>query len=400
MKSRVRFISGAILVISAALLIYSFVSSGGHGKTALGSDLGADYAGFYTAGWILNHRTVDDLYDRDAQDRIHHELNPHLKPEEQLPYLYPPFVAVAFQPLATLPYGWSFAIWLAFSLGFYVAGLRILSQKVAWPRGDREMFFLAALAFEPFAMECWQGGQVSSVGFFCFVAAWELDRRGLRPQSGMMLGLCLYKPTLLVVIVPVLLVVGRWQNLAGVAVTAALLVMFSLVAVGPECCGAFVQKLLNFSRSATQTTGLELKTFKYIDLNAFTQLLLGGTGTWQRVAFLGLAVPLFAALLRQVWIIRGDQPAIWGLAILGTLVVNLYVGIYDGVLAVAGVVLLEASNIRRERSKWSIAMLAAVWVVPWITQPIAKTLGVQLFTIVLVSIIIANTRRSRGLASP
>ena len=102
MLARARFIAQAVLVVGLALLIVSFATSEGGGRTRLGNDLGADYAGFHTAGYILNHYPPEALYDAEIQDRVHHELHPHLARETTLPFVHPPFVAVMFQPLAQL----------------------------------------------------------------------------------------------------------------------------------------------------------------------------------------------------------------------------------------------------------------------------------------------------------
>ncbi|MCE9532213.1 MAG: DUF2029 domain-containing protein [Planctomycetes bacterium] len=183
MQARLRFISVAIILVSAAMLIVSFATAEGGGRTRFGNDLGADHAGFYTAGWMLNHHRGVDLYDNDFQDRIHHQLHPHLEPEKTLPYLHPPFVAVAFRPFAMLPYSWSFAIWLFVSLALYLLGVLVALRSTSLTSQERLTAMLAALAFEPFVMECWQGGQLSALGFCCFSIAVSLDLAGKRFAS-------------------------------------------------------------------------------------------------------------------------------------------------------------------------------------------------------------------------
>ena len=393
MRNRIRFISIVILIVCVALLIVSFISANGSGRTSFGTDLGADHAGFYTAGWMLNRYPATALYDRETQNRVHHELHPHVPADEELPYVYPPFVAVVFQPLARLPYGWSFGIWLVISLAFYAGGSLILIRHLPFARRDPWTVLLAMLSFEPFVMECWQGGQVSSVGFFCLIVAWYLDRRPeSRFASGLVLGMCIYKPTLLVVALPVLLVARRWRNLLGVLTSGVALGLLSLLAVGSDGCAAFVDKLLAFSRTATDAGSLELRTFKYIDLNAATRLLFGGPGTGQRVVFMVLVLSTLGIILMRTarWANDGDRRnLIWALVFLATPILNLYVGIYDGVLVAVGTLLLAdaaaaMSSLRRETL---LAWLAAIYLVPWITQPIAKLAGVQLFSVLLLALV-------------
>jgi arabinofuranan 3-O-arabinosyltransferase len=390
MSARIRFISVAVLAVSLALLSISFATSDGGGRTRFGSELGADYAGFYTAGWILNHRPAADLYDTEKQDRVHHTLHPHVKQNEKLPFLHPPFVAVAFRPLAQLPYVWSFAVWLTISLGLYLVGLVVTLRMLHLSRADRLTALLAALSFEPFIMECWQGGQLSALGFCCFAVAVFLDTSSRRRfMSGMVLGLCFYKPTLLVAALPALAIARRWQTLLGLATTGAILALLSFAAVGTDGCMAFVDKLLGFSRTATENNALVLKEGKYVDLNAFTRLLLGA-GLEQKLLLAVLALPAFAMLLFRARELAQDdvrqRRLFWAIVLLATPVLNIYVGLYDTVLVSLGALLLidfscESNKLwPRSLGLW----LAALYVTPWFTQPLAKLVHVQFFTLVLL----------------
>jgi len=393
-SNRLRFISAAILAVSIALMAVSFSTSSGGGRTYFGSYLGADHAGFYTAGWMLNHGMAGSLYDRDVQDRVHHQLHPDLDERETLPFLHPPFVAAAFQPFAELPYVWSFALWLPISLGLYLAGILVTLRSSALSPADRFTALLAALSFEPFVMECWQGGQLSVVAFFCIAVALALEQSGWRFASGLALGLCFYKPTFLALILPVLIVARRWRTLLGVAATGGILALVTLACVGWDGSMAFIDKLLGFSRDATGASPLALKTWKYVDLNAFTRLLLGSPGMAQKLLFLASALPALTLVLYRAWSLdRHDERyrrLVWAAVLIATPVVNLYVGIYDSVLAALGALLL-VDALRREGAALTPAVrcwLGALYLTPWITQPVAKLVGVQLFTLVLLGVVV------------
>src|SRR5437763_12599852 len=94
-----------------------------------------------------------------------------------------------------------------------------LNTLPSLPSADRSLILLLALAFEPFIMECWLGGQLSAFGFFCVALALRLDLAGRPFRSGLVLGLCFYKPTLLVLLLPMLVVGRRFRTLAGMAAT-------------------------------------------------------------------------------------------------------------------------------------------------------------------------------------
>lgn len=405
MAGRLRFVSIFILAFSAILLAVSFATSDRGGPTCFGNDLGADYAGFYTAGWILNHKSAPDLYDREIQDRLHHELHPRRRVQESLPFHHPPFVAVALRPLAWLPYTWSFAVWLLISLGLYVTGLYVVLRSTTLSSVDRVTAFLAALSFEPFVMECWQGGQLSAVGFCSIAVAAALDLSARRFASGLVLGICLYKPTLLVVIIPVLVVVRSWRTLFGILVTGAVLALVTLAAVGWEGSAACVDKLLAYSRDVTESTAAFLRIWKYVDLNAFTRLLVG-PGLLQKLLLLGLALPVLAGLLlRARRSNREDgryRRLIWAAALAGTPLLNVYVPMYDSVVvAIGGLLAVDALTgagqvVTRPLQWW----LGAVYLSAWITQPVARQFHIQVFTLALLGltvwICVRGFRRDEG----
>src|SRR5262249_46324934 len=176
-RGRIRFVCNAILILSLATALTLIVTAE-HNETLFKKPLGEDFAGFYYAARILNDDSADLLYDFDFQNEKYHQLLPRLELKATLPYVHPPFVAYAFQPLAMLPYPWAFAIWLVICAALYLAGLLLLWK--ACPNlaaGDRWTPLLLALAFEPFIMECWLGGQLSAFGFFLFSLAFYSEQR-------------------------------------------------------------------------------------------------------------------------------------------------------------------------------------------------------------------------------
>jgi len=391
-RHRVRFVCLAILCMSLALLAVSFATSD-RGQTVFGASLGADYIGFYAAATILNTAAPDRLYDFALQDEIYHTVLP--SDEGHLPFFHPPFVALAFRPLARLPYAWSFAAWLLLSAGLYLGGLHLILKTRAYPSGqDRGLAMLLALSFEPFIMECWIGGQLSAFGFFCMaLACYCLDVRR-QTAAGVALGFCLYKPTLLVLLLP-LLVVGRcWRILFGFSLSAAALAGVTLVAMGWQGCLAYARTLLGFAHTTTGNEGAILPFSKFVDLNSFFRLLLGGQSPvpWA-VLPLMLAAPLGSLALAWWRIGRHGEVyrrAVWAATLTWTLVANLYVGVYDSVLVVLGA-LLTADVLQQRgeaagpfRSPTFPVLLVLLYLGPWVSQPLALLTGVQLYTLILL----------------
>jgi hypothetical protein len=302
-----------------------------------------------------------------------------------LPFAYPPIVAVAVWPLSGLPYAAAALIWAGLSAGLYALGLALLWQSCgAIPRRDRWLAIWISLAFEPFVFECIHGGQISALAFAAVCAAIFLDRRGRTFAAGIALGVLAYKPTLLVLIPLAVLLSRQWKTLLGLATTVAVGALASVWSVGPTACGQFLKMMGTYTRAVGAGDGFP--TWKYVDVCSFVRLALHRpmVSLWM----VGLLVGLMVLLVRRGSAVV-NRPA-WAWAIGATLVVNLYVGIYDTVL-VAAVLWLMADASYRQYGRLSAELawlMAAVFVTPWITQPLARYGGVQLYTLVLVLVAI------------
>ena len=387
------------MAMSLLILAVSFMTANG-GRTIFGPMLGVDYVGFYVAGAILNREPADgrSLYDYELQDRLYHEILPGAEKQERLPYIHPPFVAFALRPLARLPYSWSFGAWLLISALLYVAGLALTMQSVgSLARGDRVVAFLLALSFEPFILECWLGGQLSAIGFFCLALAFSCWQARRPFVSGLALGLCLYKPTLLVLMLPLLVFARHWRMLAGFLVTSLGLAGVSLLAVGWQGSLDFLEILTRFAQVTTENGTPVLRLFKYVDLNSFCRLLFGAQPFLNALILLAVAAPAIGLLALAWWRIGGGtqqdgyRQLVWASTLIWTLVINLYVGVYDAILAVAAALLAAAVISSRDKEgRLALtggfqALLALLYIVPWGSQHLARWLGFQPYTLVLLA---------------
>jgi hypothetical protein len=404
-RYRVRFVCLAFLFMGLALLAVNFATAR-QGQTAFGPSLGADYIGFYSAAALLNTAPPQQLYDRQLQDRIYHDILPG--DSGHLPYFHPPFVALAFRPLARLPYAWSFAAWLVLGAGFYAAGLVLALGSLA--PADRPLAALLALSFEPFLMECWMGGQLSAFGFFCFALAAYCLERGRPLAAGAALGLCLYKPPLLLLFVPLLLVARWWRALAGLVLMGVVLAGLSVTAIGWQACLEYARLLMGFARVTGSTEAAVIPTYKYVDLNSFLRLLSGGPSpvVWVLLPLM-LAVPL--GYLAAAWwrINRGGavyRRQVWAATLTWTLLANLYVGVYDSVLVVlaalgtAGVLSRPGKGFEPSRAPGFVLLLLLVYMGPVLSQYLALSVGLQLYSLILLAFACYQLALARALVAP
>jgi hypothetical protein len=391
-RSYVQFICILVLAVYLILLTVAFATNV-KGKTIFGPYLGADFGAYYIAGKIFNEHGPQRIYDAALHNQLYLTEFPWAPRDSQLYYANAPFFITPFTVLARLPYAWAYLCWLLFSLLLYLAGFSLVWKALPEiPRDAWRVGVLLALSFMPFLVECLAGGQTSAVGFFCLALAITLERRGNYFLSGLALSLCAYKPTLLLLVVPMLLITGRYVTLVGFAAGAALLSLISLLLVGWQGGVGFINTLLYFT-SASTTAASGLRSWKYVDINSFFRLLVvGGTSLrWILTALVFLAVTPF--LVMRWWKSdlkdSADSNLVWAMTLAWTPALNLYMGMYDATVVVLSAMLAtdflyrESANPKTALSFNYKLLLLLLYIVPWVTQPIARLAHLQLFTLVL-----------------
>lgn len=389
-----------VLAVFVIILTVS-VATSKRGRTVFGPFLGADFGAFYVAGQIFNNHGPASIYDAALHRRVYKENFPDAPADEQLLYVNAPFFIVPFIFLSRLPYTPAYLLWLALSLLLYVAGLSMLWRTVSLPRDIWLTALLVALSFWPFLVECLAGGQTSAAGFFCLALAIALEPRS-RFWSGAALALCAYKPTLLVLIVPMLFVTGRWLTVAGLAAGNLVLGLISLLVVGIDGCVNFLNRLLFFS-SASANTEAGLRAWKYVDINAAMRLLLPHQ-TQLRWAIIAVIVLLVIPFLAVKWWRLRQEPQrrlLWALTLTWTPVLNIYMGIYDSTILVLAGVLLTAEFYRSGSRSESLpfayrCFLLLLYLSPMFTQNIALMTGVQIYTLAVAAFGIYQLRYAGG----
>ncbi len=390
-----RWISVAVLIVGGVLLCVSFATSD-RGQTSFGQPLGNDFAGFFVAAQILDHGQAAQLYDRALHDQLYHELLPKLDPNDSIPYVHPPFVAGVLRPLTWLPYEAAVALWLLASLSLFMAGVWLLTRSSSDVlREQAGLVMLLALSFEPFLMECWLGGQLSAVGFFSYALAWYFLNRNRPISAGMALGLSFYKPTLLLLTLPLLVIGRRWRILMGMTITGVLLAGLSFALVGWDVSVGYLDVLLSF-RKSTSGGGLQILTWKYVDLNNALRMLWSGPSSARMAMFAVLACLPFGWLAvswsRWERLTLPQRQWLWAATLAWLPILNLYVGIYDSIFVVQSVLLAADVLLRERRSTTSLTdsglayWTLAIALTSWFSQPLARISGVQVYTLTVIGL--------------
>lgn len=303
------------------------------GSVTSNTPWGGDYPAFQTAGKIALDGRYDRLYDFEFQDSYQQGM----PRDGLLPYLYPPFVAALYAPLATLPYRTSYALFTLISLSALVAAVLLLRPVSATIRDDPWRALALTLLFYPM----WRatlGGQNTSISLFILCGFWRLlhDRRDL--AGGLVLGLLSYKPQLLVPIAGVVFLSGRYRATAGVVLTAAGLLGVSAMLAGWDWPVRWLQTLQMYGNADRQ-----FNVLTSISLGQITDLV-GWANGW---VLLSGVLSLWVA-----WIAwrygRHDFLAVLAIGITASLLIPPHAMFYDLGIALPALLLLADRGFGRQ----------------------------------------------------
>jgi hypothetical protein len=380
----------------AALLLvptYSVVQHR-HEQGPLLQSFDADFVYFYAMGRLLNEYPVERLYDYSLQKKISDEVHP-LKTGVHAPIPYPPYVGMLFQMFARLSYPAAYALWLSVSLLLYLAGLTLITFSF-FSREPLQLtlIYCLALSFYPFAIELMLNGHLSAIGFLAIAVALVAENQGRPILSGLALSACLYKPTLLVLLVPMLLVTARFRTMLGFTAGGGVLFLVTTALKGIHIWPPFFQMLRYFSKASSGWNGASfLRLGKYVDLTSFSSLLPGGRSRLGVAVLIACFCSVAGMLLTTWWKSRGSgkpvSTLVWAATLTWMLVVNIYVPMYDTVLIVLSLI-LTAGVLKDLRNgsldRWFALLAVTLYASYWVTERIADAVGVQVVTIVLCAI--------------
>jgi hypothetical protein len=352
--------------------------------------LHADFVNHYGVGKLFNEYPASQLYNFDLQRKVFGGIFPVQKGLYG-PSPYPPFVAETFSLFARLSFEKAYFLWMGISLILYLAGIgAVVATFFPRQRLKASLFFCFALASRAFLMDTLINGQLSSVAVFAAGLAISLDRRSKPLLSGLALAILIYKPTLIIILLPMLLLTRRFRTLAGFLGGSAFLLLASTTYAGIGVWSAYPQ-MLNFYGVKSGFSGTSsFLLWMYVDLNSFSYAIPGGrtTAGLAILACIILCVAVCLALLLWKSARSGvaAQSLAWAATLTWTLVLNVYVPRYDSILVALSLILtLAALEALGWRQAWRRMVFLAlmVFAATWVTPEIAQSYKVQILTIVL-----------------
>ncbi|MFL6818294.1 MAG: glycosyltransferase family 87 protein [Bradyrhizobium sp.] len=367
--TRARAYSLMLLGISAVVLVGWIALSDGL-IDRNGQPLGTDFSNVYAAGTLSWQGHPGNAY----QPALQHAAEKAVFGGREVPFFgwhYPPFFfAVAFI-VATFPYAWGLAIWIAASLAAYLAAMRAIL-----PRPET---LLIAAASPAVFINIGHGQNGFLTAGLLGAALHLLDRRPW--VAGVMIGCLAYKPQFGILIPVALVAGGRWSTIGASVATIAGLLAISFAMLGIGVWHAFAE-----SMSFTQTVVLEQGGTGWEKIQSmFSALRMWGAGVQLAYSVqFALALMLAASL---AWLWQSDAAFELKAAALATasLLATPYVLDYDLVVLAIPIGYFARYGLSCGFRSFEISLLAAAWIVPLLSRSIAGLAGVPLGLVIMLA---------------
>ncbi len=341
----------AALLIAVALAVVVSVIMWERG-TGPADAPGGDYPAFYGAGRIVLDGDLADLYSLERQAAAQEGLFGDDEPGSAWYFAYPPQLAVAYAPLAAVPYGWSYLLHTLLMALALVAAVLLMRPMVPWLEGRVLLAVAAALAFWPMFRAVTGGSNPALTGLL-IVAAWRLvhDRRPF--LAGLVLALLWYKPQFALPLLGLFLVARRWRVIAGMAAGTVPFYLWGAALLGWGWAGDWYDIAGSFGRLDAAVNG-----HSAISWLGFLQNVLGVDSSIAAALGWGLAA-VTALLLAVVWARRGrgSLDGALALAVPGILLVSPHAMTHESAIVLISVAIVL------QRGGTARSMVAVVWLV-------------------------------------
>jgi len=386
--ARMRLWAVAVLIASAAGLVYLVVTSNGL-VDYQGRPLGTDFASFYAAGTLVLEGRPEAAYDGAAhyarQQALFGAATPYYG------WLYPPFFLFIAGALAVLPYLLALIVWQGATFALYLTAIGALIRSAA-PAASvmqtRALWLLLATAYPAVLINLGHGQNGFLTAALFGGALTMLDRRPA--IAGVLLGLLVYKPQFGLLIPLALLASERWRVIAGAAATVALLLLATLAAFGTDIWSAFIASS-RVARVALIESG-EVGWYKVQSVLAWVRMWRGSLPA--AYAIHGAAAVAAAGAIVWLWRSAAAYPLkAAGLAI-GSIIVAFHSHDYDLMVLAPAVALLAADGVSRGFLPYEKTILAVCWIVPLVARSIAEVAMIPLGTISTIVLFALVIRRA------
>jgi len=297
-----------------------------------------DLMHIYISATIGRQHGWNHMYSLALQQDLFSMLRPHAVFNDGAWNDAPPPYVWLIAPLTVFSPATAVAVWLAISLLALAACWWIAAPGEGTTRA---LWLLGALAWYPLLYGL---GLVQSdlVMALIIAAAWRLSVSGRQYLAGVVLGLSVIKPQLVLVLPLVLLAAGRWRIVLPWVAVGAIFVLLSIAVLGTDGLSDYRGTLAHQSQMANNryfTLAYLLGSGPLGYLGPAIVAIVGGVGaylnrhaSYARLFALGIVASMLAAtywhlqdftiLVLAAWLFWRDQPPAWQRAWLLVVVVG------------------------------------------------------------------------------
>lgn len=285
--------------------------------------VGSDFGVFYTAADLARNGGIDQLYDVDAFQAAF-EATIGTPPAINAAYANAPPLALAMAPLSWLPWESAWVVWTLVGLMLAWLAVRALHRGRTWP------VVVGILLTYPGYLAV-VSGQLSLVWLAIFAAVFWAMKVDRLVMAGLLAGLLVLKPPLLVGLAVWWLIDKRMWRTLGVTFLSAGLIATASILLAPGAWQEYPRALRDFSElhSAQGAQWAQFSPWGFVGLISPDH---AGAGVVVGV------IASAAALAGFVWLFRrrtSDWVPLFAAAIVLTLWVSPHVVAYDWVLLLA-----------------------------------------------------------------
>jgi len=378
---RLRFWGAALLVLGWGVHIHTMSTPGLVDR--VGRFKGSDYTQFYVMGSLAREGRLGSLYDPAAHlEAGRARIDAGLALYSAHPN-YGPQVALAFMPLAALPYAASLALFLILSAFCYACAVWLVWRECAALRPHGRLVALLAAA-SPLFLTVVRYGQASAFALLALSLAFVALRRNRPVLGGLAIGCLAYKPQLGIVIGAAILMARQWRVVAGAALAVAAQAVIAIAAAGWTTSGQYAAELWRLSLDPSL---VQLYPSEVHSIRGFIQLLAPAAPLVALGTALGLAVSLAAAI--RSWSTPSSIGVRWGLLIVLTILASPHLLTYDLVLLTLPLLVAAdwaLQHPEHERSAGIRTALALLYFAPFSAMIVARLTSVQMSVVVMAAL--------------
>jgi hypothetical protein len=353
-KALIGFNEGTLALVGAAVLLIGAVFWADRGALTEKTDFSVTYLG----ARMIHDGQGAKLYDLVEQERMRTSLFEHPNP---LIYEHPPFEAFLFAPLSSLPYRTAYLIWgLGNALIWLV--LPYLVRPYAPVPKDALGYLALWFLFAPLGVALFQG-QTSLALLMLYTLTFINLKSGHELRGGLCLGLGLFKFQFVIPFALIFLFRQKWRFLGGFLVSAGILGVLSLIAVGWHGMLSYIHLLLQIGNNPDNLSygsAIDMPT-----VQGFVYAILGQkVGPWTVkliVAALSMFLVLFVAWYwRREDIQTGNVS--FDLMFAGAIAVSLLTGFHMFTHDFSPLILAMFLVAAHLHARGSIALRTALWI--------------------------------------